>query len=96
MKLFIFTIRDDKAEAYGTPFFMPTRGQAIRAFADLVNDPQSAISKHPGDYRLFLIGAYDPQDAGIDESTTPELLAHGPDFQHHEQSAVPLSIKRQA
>lgn len=65
MMLKVFTIYDCKAEAYNQPFFMSTKAQAIRAFQDEVNNPQSLISKHPGDYTLFEIGEYDDSTATL-------------------------------
>lgn len=55
----VFCVYDSKMEAYMNPFLMATKGQAIRAFSDTANDPQSAFSKHPEDYTLFEIGEYD-------------------------------------
>lgn len=59
MKQKIFTVFDVKAQAYMTPFFMQSTGQAVRAFEDTVNDPKSAFNKHPEDYTLFETGIYD-------------------------------------
>ncbi|QXP07926.1 MAG: nonstructural protein [Arizlama microvirus] len=65
MKLKLFTCYDSKLEAYMQPFFMTTRGQALRAFTDTVNDPSSIFAKHPEDYTLFEIGEYDDQTGDI-------------------------------
>lgn len=59
MKLKIFTAYDSKVEAYLQPFFMRSRGDAIRAWTDLANNPEHAFHKHAGDYTLFEIGEYD-------------------------------------
>lgn len=61
MVIKVYSIRDTKAEYFGTPFFAQSRGVALRMFSDLVNDSRSAISKHPEDYALFEIGNYDDQ-----------------------------------
>lgn len=61
----IFTVYDSKAEAYLTPFFMSTSGEAIRAFSDSVKNRESAINKHPEDYTLFEIGLFDETAAAI-------------------------------
>ena len=45
------------------PFFEQAKGLAIRAFADLVNDPSTVVGKHPQDFTLFEIGNFD-QDNG--------------------------------
>lgn len=59
MKLLSFSIFDVKADLYNTPFFFPTVAMALRAFADLANDPQSFVAKHPEDYKLVQVGTFD-------------------------------------
>lgn len=59
MKHNVYTIYDCKAEAYLQPFQMQKKGQAIRAFENTVNDPNTQFHKHPADYTLFEIGEYD-------------------------------------
>ena len=66
MKFKVFTVYDDKVEAFLQPFFNPTRGAAIRAFADTCNDPNTAFNKHPADYTLFEIGDYDDEKGYIE------------------------------
>ena len=57
----VFAVYDSKVEAYLSPFIMQTRGQALRAFTDTVNDPNTNFFKHPEDYTLFEIGDWDEQ-----------------------------------
>lgn len=57
----VFSIYDSKAEIYNKPFIMATKGQAIRGFADLANDENIDIGKHPQDFTLFEIGEYDDE-----------------------------------
>lgn len=59
MKLKMFAVFDVKAAAYLAPFFLPTVGQAVRAFADASNDPSTMFAKHPEDYTLFHVGEFD-------------------------------------
>jgi len=68
MKSKIFTTYDSKAEAYLQPFFMGTRGEAIRGWQTVVNDPKTQFNKYPSDFTLFEIGEYD--------ETTGEITAH--------------------
>lgn len=79
MTLLMFSIFDNKADAFNTPFFMAARGQAVRAFQDLVNDGQSAISKHPEDYKLCLIGEFNVLDAEFTPAGVVSL-GFGSDF----------------
>jgi len=71
MKLKMYSVYDTKAEAYGTPFFMGSRGMAIRAFSDLVNDPKSFVFKHPSDYILFECGEFDDSNGGVSNNVPP-------------------------
>lgn len=79
MKTIGFSIFDSKAEVYGPPFFAPAIGLAVRHFGDLCRDPNSALSKHPGDYRLFRIGEFDDSTGvvGMGDIVAPVLLATG-------------------
>lgn len=58
MKLMIYAVRDNAVGAFLRPFFMQANGQAIRAFSDEVNG-DSPMAKHPEDYSLWSIGAFD-------------------------------------
>ena len=59
MKMKMFSVYDIKAEAFMVPWFMPAQGQAVRAFSDLVEDKDSMVGKHPGDYKLVYVGDFD-------------------------------------
>lgn len=58
MILKIFSLYDSKAEAYMQPFFMQTKGQAIRAITDTATNKESQIGRHPADFTLFELGEY--------------------------------------
>lgn len=64
MKQLVFVLWDSKAESYLRPFFLQKKGEALRMFQDLANDPQSEICKHAGDYTLMEIAEYD-QETGV-------------------------------
>lgn len=58
-KLKAFSVFDVKAQAYLPPFFLPEVAMGVRAFGDCVNDMSHAFGRHPADYTLFLLGAFD-------------------------------------
>lgn len=66
MKTKVFSIYDSKAQMFNLPFFMVTTPAALRSFSDLVNDPQTMINKHPGDFVLYEIGEYDDSTAKME------------------------------
>lgn len=61
MVLKVFSVYDAKAEAFMPPFMYSTKGQAIRVFADSINDSNCVLSKHPEDYTLFEIATFDEE-----------------------------------
>lgn len=58
----MFVIYDSKTEAYLTPFFMPSKGDAIRALSSLVADVSHNFGKYPEDFTLFEIGSWNNSD----------------------------------
>jgi len=75
MKLKIFSVYDSKIEAYMQPFFMQSKGAALRAFMDTLADKSSVLAKHPEDYTLFEIGEFDDTNCTI--ATLPAKLSLG-------------------
>lgn len=59
MNLKAFTVYDEKAHAYITPFFMHHEGMALRTFMNMVNDPDHQFGLNPEDYTLYYIGEFD-------------------------------------
>ena len=49
----VFGIYDSKAEAYLPPFFMKSKGEAIRAITAHVNDSQHNFCKYAEDFTLL-------------------------------------------
>lgn len=63
MILKLFALYDSKVEAYLQPFFLKSKGEAIRALTRHVNDPNHDFSKYPGDFTLFELGSWDDANA---------------------------------
>lgn len=64
MKNKIYSIYDEKAQMFNTPFFSQNDDMAIRSFQDLASDPQSTIYLHPEDYKLYELGEFET-DSGL-------------------------------
>lgn len=62
MILHMYAIRDIKARVYHAPFFQRSVVEAVRMFTQLINDPQTFISKYPEDYELFELGDFSDDD----------------------------------
>lgn len=64
----IFAVKDLAVQAFGIPFFVRSKGEAIRSFTDEANgkgSANSAIHAHPEDYELYELGVYDDEDAAL-------------------------------
>lgn len=70
MRLNAYSIFDQKSLQYHVPFFTHTDGAAVRMVQDLVNDLDTSVGRHPGDYSLYMIGVYDDQ-LGLMVAETP-------------------------
>lgn len=67
MLLRIYSVYDNKALQYHTPFFTHTDGSALRSFAELFNDANTTVGRHPGDYSLWFLGVYDDSNGTIEQ-----------------------------
>lgn len=74
MILKVFCIYDSKAESYLVPFFMRSKGEAIRAITTHVNDAEHNFSKFAEDFALFELGSWDDDSAKFDLHAAPQSL----------------------
>lgn len=59
MEIQVFSVYDNVAKAYMTPFYMQNKGMAIRAFADNVNaQDENQLSKHPENFSLYQVAVW--------------------------------------
>lgn len=66
MLLQAYSVYDRKALQYHAPFFTHTDGAAIRSFADLANDMNTTVGRHPADYVLFNVGTYSDDNGSLE------------------------------
>lgn len=71
----VFAIYDAKVGGYLKPFFFRTTGEALRAWMDVVNDPQADFYRHPEDYTMFLLAEYDESKGIFVNETAPVAVA---------------------
>ena len=76
MKNNIYTILDEKAKAYTTPFFLPNDAVAIRAFTNMVNDDSSDFGRNPHDFTMYKIAEFDVLEGKIN-TQNKELIKTG-------------------
>lgn len=80
MILQVFSVFDTAVGAYMQPFFVHSKGEALRSFVDIVNDSKSKIAAHPDDYCLFHLGEYDDKTASFELLSSPVSLGVAVEF----------------
>lgn len=81
MKLVACAVYDVRAGAYMTPFFVQSKGIAIRSFEAACRKPDSAFAQFPNDYTLFYVGDYDDSKASFENAApVPVPLASAIEF----------------
>ena len=82
MEIVVVAVRDQKADAFGNPWYAQTKGMALRHFGDAVNtqDANNLWAKHPDDFALFELGTYNTQDGTFKLLPRPVQLGLASDF----------------
>lgn len=80
MKLLAFSVYDEKAEIFGTPFFAAAIGVASRQFQDLAANKQTTVGLHPSDFKLYQVGHWSPNVGTFDTTSPATLIATATDF----------------
>lgn len=77
----VFSIYDEKAEAFLPPFILPKTEMAQRVFGDCINSADHQFSKHPSDYTLFHMGNFDDEKGEfIRHPNTKQSLGNGVEY----------------
>lgn len=76
----MYSVYDEKAETFASPFCMLNDGQATRAFGDACQDKSSQMYKHPSDYKLYKLGEFDDNSGHIVTLDIPKLLNNASEF----------------
>lgn len=75
----VFCVYDAAVGAYMQPFFMRSKGEAVRGFTEICNDSNSQFFKHPHDFVLYEIGDFDDQTGRI-LPKEPKSIGHAFEF----------------
>lgn len=70
-KLLVYAVYDSKVQTYAQPFHMRTKGEALRGWQEVANDPNTQIHKHAEDFSLMELGEYDEQTGQFTNLTAP-------------------------
>jgi hypothetical protein len=72
----IYSIMDDKAQVFNTPYFAVNDLVSIRSFTDLCNDSRSTVSQHLGDFHLYCLGEFDDVKGLLRPYDMPTFVCH--------------------
>lgn len=80
MMLHVCAVFDSASQLFGRPFFVQSKGVAIRSFRDEVMrvDAGNDLNKHPDDFTLYYLGFFDDSMGSFDTGT-PEVLMRAKD-----------------
>lgn len=81
MRLGLYSVLDEKAQAFQYMFFRKTHGEAIRFFSDAARDPKTAICQHYQDYALYYHGSFDDETGIFDQFSPVQLVSRASEFQ---------------
>lgn len=59
MKTLIFSVYDKAVGAFLPPFYVRSRGEALRSFSEACNDGKHNFNRHAADYSLMFLGYFD-------------------------------------
>lgn len=76
-RLNVYSIHDQAADAYITPFFLANDELAKRAFYQCVQDKNHQFHQSPDDFCLFRIGEFEVTTGVLKPLETPATLGNG-------------------
>lgn len=89
MKIKLYSIMDAKLATFGSIHQSLTDSAAVRQFADVIQDKNNFISKHPEDFSLYRIGEYDDETGNLIPSV-PQALVTASSLLSNEPNEIPL------
>jgi len=93
MKTKAYSVYDSKVKNYTRPLYHRNAAEALRAFEDECNNPQSQLNKFAADFTLFEIGEWDDETAILTCEAAPVSLGNALQFikQQNIQNITQLS-----
>jgi len=71
----MFSVFDIKAAVFSSPFVSIRNETAIRDFNNACADPDSMLSKNPGDYSLYELGEFDDTTGFITPANPIKMIS---------------------
>jgi hypothetical protein len=69
-----YSIKDAKANTFGTPYFAINDQVAVRSFQQAASDPNTTINKNPEDFNLYRIGSFDDASGEFNPEKQPQFI----------------------
>lgn len=85
----VFSIHDEKAEAFLPPFILPNANMAKRVFADCINSDTHQFGSNPADFTLFELGQFDDSEGQFLLQRTKKSLGNGVEFRSLDRPKSP-------
>lgn len=80
MLLGLFAVYDSAIKTWMAPLYMRNKGEALRWWQEICNNPESKVAKHPADFTLFELGTWDDDKCNFDLLKTPVKLGVAIEF----------------
>ena len=74
MKYVVCSVYDKAVGAFMPPFYVRSRGEAIRSFMDACADPKHQFVRNSGDYTLFQISVFDDASGAYEWANEPQRV----------------------
>lgn len=77
----MYSLLDGKGKVYSKPFYANNDGEALRSFAEAVNNKDLVCGKYPEDFSLFRVGEWDDNTGMLSPADIiPVYIAKAIDF----------------
>lgn len=80
MLLSVFAIYDSAVSSWMPPLYFRNKGECLRWYAETVNNSESRLAKHPGDFCLFECGSWNDESCAFDLFKVPVRLGLALEF----------------
>lgn len=71
---YVYSVYDQKAGLFSTPFYQVRREAAQRDFGRATNDPGNVIYDNPSDFDLFELGTWEDESGIFELYPRPEFI----------------------
>ena len=91
----MFSVKDEKAQAFNLPFLQTNVDLAIRTLASSVTNPDSVVSKYPQDFTLYKLGTFDEITGAIVTLERPEYIIRADELLIAIQKQNAMNLKKE-